>query len=122
MILRLAAAILLAVSLIGQTFDKLKAGETRQGFQAIAVYLNNSDQSMGARFVHARTGFTLDLLQIETAPQAQLWVPATRDEIPPRLKHCPWGPAPLTLRNLLRSISSIQLPDRSVLSRVRNHH
>ncbi len=74
MIARLAVAILVAVPLFGQTLEKLKSGETRQGFQAIAVYLNNSDQPMGARFVHARTGFTLDLLQIETAPQAQLWV------------------------------------------------
>ena len=71
---RLALGILFVVLLSGQTLERLAPGETRQGFQAIAVYLNNSDQPMGARFAHVRTGFTLDLLRIETAPQAQLWV------------------------------------------------
>jgi hypothetical protein len=29
---------------------------------------------MGARFIHQRSGFTLDLLQIQSVPQAMIWV------------------------------------------------
>jgi hypothetical protein len=29
---------------------------------------------MGARFVHERSGFTLDLLEIESVPQTYIWI------------------------------------------------
>ena len=44
------------------------------GFRQEAVYLNDSDKPMGARWVHARTGFTLDLLDIQSVPQGFIWV------------------------------------------------
>ncbi|MBV9496634.1 MAG: hypothetical protein JOZ54_20485 [Acidobacteria bacterium] len=54
--------------------DKLTKGQTVDGFRVEAVYLNDSDKPLGARFVHDRTGFTLDLLQIESVPQGYTWV------------------------------------------------
>ncbi len=56
------------------SFAALTKGKIVNGFRADAVYLNDSDQPMGARFVHERTGFTLDLLQIQSVPQTFFWV------------------------------------------------
>jgi Zn-dependent M16 (insulinase) family peptidase len=56
------------------SLDNLKKGQVVQGFRTEAVYLNDSDRPMGGRFVHARTGFTFDLLQIQSVPQAFMWV------------------------------------------------
>ncbi len=49
-------------------------GQQVNGFTAAAVYLNDAGQPMGGRFIHERTGFTLDLLQIESVPQTFIWV------------------------------------------------
>ncbi|HEX9160844.1 MAG TPA: hypothetical protein VF980_03980 [Thermoanaerobaculia bacterium] len=54
--------------------DKLKKDDVVHGFRVAAIYLNDADQPMGARFVHRRSGFTFDLLQIESVPQAYTWV------------------------------------------------
>lgn len=43
------------------------------GFSSKAVYLDDADAPIGGRFVHERTGFVLDVLQIESAPQAFVW-------------------------------------------------
>jgi Zn-dependent M16 (insulinase) family peptidase len=56
------------------SLNSLSYGDTLNGFKATAVYLNDADKPMGARFVHIKTGFTLDLLQIESVPQAFIWV------------------------------------------------
>ncbi|MDP9076878.1 MAG: hypothetical protein M3O71_05605 [Bacteroidota bacterium] len=52
----------------------LKEGEMVNGFKAVAVYLNDADKPMGGRFVHVATGFTLDLLQVESVPQTFIYV------------------------------------------------
>ncbi|HEY3055804.1 MAG TPA: hypothetical protein VGK31_07735 [Thermoanaerobaculia bacterium] len=52
----------------------LKKGDVTQGFRVAAIYLNDADRPMGARFIHRRSGFTLDLLQIESVPQGYTWV------------------------------------------------
>ena len=54
--------------------DKLKKGDLVEGFRVEAVYLNDADKPLGARFVHRRSGFTLDYLQIESVPQGYTWV------------------------------------------------
>jgi len=54
--------------------DGLRQGEAVHGFTASAVYLDDADRPIGARFVHRATGFTLDYLRIESAPQGFLWV------------------------------------------------
>ena len=56
------------------SYSNLKEGQVLSGFRASAVYLDDSDHAIGARFRHERTGFTLDLLQIQSAPQAFIWV------------------------------------------------
>lgn len=48
--------------------------QVADGFKAQAIYFNDADQPMGGRFIHEATGFTFDLLQIETVPQAFIWV------------------------------------------------
>jgi Zn-dependent M16 (insulinase) family peptidase len=56
------------------SFETLSKGQKINGFRAEAVYLNDADKPFGARFIHERTGFTLDLLQIQSVPQSFLWV------------------------------------------------
>src|ERR1035438_1659319 len=55
-------------------FSNLTDGQAVSGFKIVAVYLDDSDHAMGARFRHERSGFTLDLLQIQSVPQAFIWV------------------------------------------------
>jgi Zn-dependent M16 (insulinase) family peptidase len=52
------------------TLQALRKGEAIAGFTAAARYVDFEDRPRGARFVHARTGFVFDYLQIESAPQA----------------------------------------------------
>ena len=54
--------------------QRLTPGQVVHGFRATAVYLNDADRPMGARFVHVRTGFIFDALRIESVPQGYLWV------------------------------------------------
>jgi len=44
------------------SYSSLKEGQVIHGFKAVAIYLNDADKPMGARFVHGTTGLTLDLL------------------------------------------------------------
>ena len=56
------------------TYETLAEGQTIGGFRTVAVYLDDADRAMGAKFVHQRSGFTLDLVEIESVPQAFVWV------------------------------------------------
>ncbi|HVF87931.1 MAG TPA: hypothetical protein VM866_10085 [Pyrinomonadaceae bacterium] len=56
------------------SLDSLTEGREINGFRAEAVYLNDAERPFGARFRHVRTGFTLDFLEIQSVPQAFLWV------------------------------------------------
>ena len=74
---RYLLALLVVAAAMGQhiiSYGDLKEGQTVSGFRATAVYLDDSGHAMGARFHHVRTDFTLDLLQIQSAPQAFIWV------------------------------------------------
>ena len=55
-------------------FSDVTAQTASHGFRAASVYLNDADQPFGARFVHNKTGFTLDLIQVQSVPQAFVWV------------------------------------------------
>lgn len=55
-------------------FDNLTEGQQLNGFRAVAVYLNDADRPMGARFLHLKSGFTLDVLEIQSVPQGFIWV------------------------------------------------
>lgn len=54
-------------------YDELTKGQVLHGFRVDAVYLDDADKPIGARLIHARTGFTLDLLQIQSVPQAFIY-------------------------------------------------
>jgi Zn-dependent M16 (insulinase) family peptidase len=56
------------------SFDSLTEGKVVEGFRTEAVYLNDADRPFGARFRHARTGYTLDFLEIQSVPQVFGWV------------------------------------------------
>ena len=56
------------------SFENLSAGKEISGFRANAVYLDDADKPLGGRFIHDRTGFTIDLLQIQSVPQSFIWV------------------------------------------------
>lgn len=56
------------------TLGTLQVGVSVHGFTPSAVYLDGSDQPIGARLVHDRTKFTFDYLRVESAPQAFVWV------------------------------------------------
>ncbi len=71
-VLALAAAPLVRAAPVD--LASLAAGQELRGFRVASVYLDALDRPMGARFMHRRTGFTLDLLQIESVPQAFTWV------------------------------------------------
>ena len=53
---------------------QLTQGQPVEGFRTEAIYLNDGGQPIGARFIHRRSGFTLDYLQIESVPQGLTWV------------------------------------------------
>jgi Zn-dependent M16 (insulinase) family peptidase len=58
------------------SLSTLTQGQKLEGFKAVAIYLNDADQPMGGRFIHERTGFVLDLLQMESVPQTYIYVNA----------------------------------------------
>lgn len=60
----------------------LAPGKQVHGFRVESIYLDHRDRPLGARFRHPATGFQLDLLQIESVPQAFTWVKsfATSDQ------------------------------------------
>ncbi len=62
--------------------NTLKAGDRAHRFEATTVWLDAADRPLGARFMHRPTGFQLDLLRIESVPQAFTWVKsfATSDQ------------------------------------------
>ena len=63
-----------AASLPPVSLGDLKPNQSLHGFRTLAIYLNDTDRPMGARFVHGRSGFTLDVLEIQSVPQAFVWV------------------------------------------------
>ena len=54
--------------------DQLTEGAKLHGFTAAAVYLDDADKPIGAKLVHDKSGFTLQYLRIESAPQGFIWV------------------------------------------------
>jgi Zn-dependent M16 (insulinase) family peptidase len=56
------------------SLDALTEGAKLHGFTVAAVYLDDADKPLGARFMHDKTGFTFDYLRIESAPQGFIWV------------------------------------------------
>lgn len=72
----LPVAALLALAPLARCADAglaaLQAGDSLNGFVCRSVYLDARGAACGGRFAH-RTGFTLDLLAMPTAPQGFFW-------------------------------------------------
>ncbi|HET7705608.1 MAG TPA: hypothetical protein VFM36_05965 [Thermoanaerobaculia bacterium] len=73
-LLALAVTMAMQAGAADVQLDKLSEGQTVNGFRTEAVYVDNAGKPMGARFVHTESGFTLDLLQIESVPQGYTWI------------------------------------------------
>jgi Zn-dependent M16 (insulinase) family peptidase len=93
-ILILTLALMAAVTVTGAMADgmleKLEKNQKVGDFRAEALYENEIGQVMGARFRHAPTGFVLDLLRIQSVPQAFMWVntaPVSDQGEPHTLEH-----------------------------------
>lgn len=65
---------LLWLLFMSQTFQDLQPNAEISGFQAQALYRNAQEQPMGGRFQHKRSGFVLDLIEIQSVPQGYLCV------------------------------------------------
>lgn len=70
--LLVAAAITPALG--DQSMDKLEPDKKMHGFSVACVYENVAGKAMGARFISDRYGFILDVMRIQSVPQAFLWV------------------------------------------------
>jgi Zn-dependent M16 (insulinase) family peptidase len=55
-------------------FSDITQQTTSHGFRAGAVYLDDAGKPFGARMIHEKTGFNLDLIQVQSVPQAFAWV------------------------------------------------
>ena len=74
-VLSLLSAVLLCLPVQADQFlDNLKPDQTVNGFRTVSLYDNASGQAMGARFINEKNGFIIDLLQIQSVPQAFFWV------------------------------------------------
>ncbi len=73
-----ASALLVAAPLTpalgDQSLDSLKPHEKIHGFSVACVYENAAGKAMGARFISDRYGFILDVMRIQSVPQAFFWV------------------------------------------------
>lgn len=55
-------------------FEDLQPEEKVSGFTALNVYENASEEAMGARFISDEYGFIIDLMRIQSVPQAFWWI------------------------------------------------
>jgi Zn-dependent M16 (insulinase) family peptidase len=55
-------------------WDTLQPEDVRAGFQVHSVYEGAGGEGMGGRFVSEKHGFIVDLLTIESVPQAFVWI------------------------------------------------
>lgn len=64
-----------AYSAKGDDFlTNLTPEQTIHGFRVANIYDNNDNQPMGGRFISEKYGFIVDLIQIQSVPQAFMWV------------------------------------------------
>src|SRR4030066_1290104 len=54
--------------------QNLEKGQTIAAFQVENIYENENGKPIGVRFRHTPSGFVLDLLRIQSVPQAFMWV------------------------------------------------
>jgi Zn-dependent M16 (insulinase) family peptidase len=54
--------------------EDFKEGQKIHGFSVMNVYENSTGKPIGARFVSNKFGFIIDLVQIQSVPQAFFWI------------------------------------------------
>ncbi len=67
------ATLLVAATASALPLDRYEEGRREHGFTCRHLYLDSQGRTVGACLVH-ESGFTLDLLPMETAPQAFVWI------------------------------------------------
>ena len=70
----LALMVLAAPVLADGYLESLKPGQKISGFSTLNLYENGQGKAMGARFISDKYGFIVDLMQIQSVPQAFYWV------------------------------------------------
>lgn len=60
--------------LANEWFESVEENKNYFNFTAETVYLDAKDLAVGARLIHKNSGFTVDLFQIQSQPQAFFWV------------------------------------------------
>lgn len=60
--------------LADEFLESLKPNQVVHGFRTANLYDNGSGQAMGARFVSEKYGYIVDLVQIQSVPQAFYWI------------------------------------------------
>jgi len=65
---------LATVSFASEYLEGLKPDQKVNGFVTSAVYENSAGEATGARFIHEKQGFIIDLMQIQSVPQAFYWI------------------------------------------------
>jgi Zn-dependent M16 (insulinase) family peptidase len=68
----------------------LREDQLIEGFRVSNIYIDSSDEIVGAKFVHADSGAPIYVLRMETVPQVFMWVdtPATSNQgLPHALEH-----------------------------------
>ena len=74
LILLVLLAISATTGAVDNYFDQLQPDQKIHGFTTTNVYENGSGDAMGARFISDAHGFIIDLMQIESVPQAFYWI------------------------------------------------
>ena len=74
----LSVAVILLVAVFSATADEflesLQPDQVVQGFRTVNLYDDAAGKAMGARFINEKNGFIIDLVQIQTVPQAFYWI------------------------------------------------
>ena len=78
-VLRCLVVLLAVVSAVSADpfLDKLAEKQTISSFTTECVYVNELGDRVGARFRHEPSGFVLDVLRIQSLPQAFMWFNST---------------------------------------------
>ncbi|MEW5797292.1 MAG: hypothetical protein AB1772_13170, partial [Candidatus Zixiibacteriota bacterium] len=70
----LTGMLLTSTARADEFLESLAPDQSVHGFRTANLYDNATGQAMGARFMSEKYGFTVDLVQIESVPQAFYWI------------------------------------------------
>ena len=116
----LAALLLIAGRCYAGEFDELTPEQRIADFRTEAVYENEAGVAIGARFRHVPSRFVLDILRIQSLPQAFVWVntfaPSDQGE-PHTLEHLLLGKG--TVGRRVASLEEMSLGNSSAFTQQR---